>query len=192
MEWESNRRHDLLHKLSHDLVGRYGTIAVESLDIKQLIMKSSRPDDINRSAWGSLIRMIEYKAESAGTRLISVDRYDPTSQICSGCMELGSINGKETVFHCMKCGLTLDRDINAAKNILRIAKIRAGHARSDAWGEGASTSHIAEMRVPSLNPEPEVGTEVLTTSSFRCTGCHSHSTVGHSHSTVEGGLFVMS
>lgn len=191
-EKETDQRHDFLHKISRDLVDRHGIIALESLDIKQLIQLSPCPDDINRSAWGGLTQMIEYKAESAGTRLLFVDRYDPTSQICSGCKEIGMIGRRQTVYHCPKCGLSLDRDINAAINILRIAKIRAGHARSDAWGEGTSTSQIVEMRVPSLNTEPEVGTEVLITSSFRCTGCHSHSIVGHSHSIVEGGLFVIS
>jgi putative transposase len=192
MAWEANRRHDLLHKISRDIVNGYELIAVESLDIKQMIMVSPCPDDINKSAWGSLIRMMEYKAESAGTHVISVDRYDPTSQICSGCKEMGKIGKGETLYHCDRCGLSLDRDINAAKNILRIAKTRAGLARSDAWGEGASTSRIYEMRVSSLNQEPEEGTSVPAMPSIRCTGCHSHSTVGHSHSTVAGGLFVIS
>jgi putative transposase len=166
MEWESNRRHDFLHKTSHDLVEKYDIIAVESLDIKQMIIISHCPDDINNSAWGSLIRMLGYKAESAGTQLLFVDRYDPTSQICSGCHELGKIGRRETVFHCNICGLSLDRDINAARNILRIAKSRAGHARINARGEGASTSCITEMRVPSLSQELYAGAWTLAESSI--------------------------
>lgn len=108
MEWETNCRQDLLHKISRNLVNSYELIAVESLGIKQMITISPRPDDINKAAWGSLIRMLEYKAESAGTDLIFVDRYDPTSQICSGCMKLGTIGRRETVFHCEKCGMSLD------------------------------------------------------------------------------------
>lgn len=165
IEWGSNRRHDFLHKTSRDLVNKYDTIAVESLDIKQMILVSPCPDEINNLAWSSFIRMLEYKAESAGTQLLFVDRYDPTSQICSGCQELGIIGRRETVFNCGKCGLSLDRDINAACSILRIAKIRAGHARSDARGEGASTSHIMEMRVPSLNQELYAGAWTLAESS---------------------------
>lgn len=97
-----------------------------SIDIEELITKRSRSDEIDRSAWDNLIRMMGYKAESADTRLLFIDRYDPTSQICSGCMELGRIGGRETIFQCELCDLTLHRDISAVKNIFRIAKIRGG------------------------------------------------------------------
>jgi putative transposase len=153
MERGSNRRHDFLHNVSRSLVDNYSTIAVESLNIKDMILYSTVPDEINNAAWGTLLRMLSYKAESAGTLVISVDRYDPTSQICSGCHKRRRISGRETVYHCPHCVLTIDRDINAAKNILFIAKSRARHARSDAWGEGTSTSHIFEMRAPSSNQE---------------------------------------
>lgn len=121
MERGSNERHDFLQKTSRSLVDNYGTIAVESLDIKDMLFHSNVPDEINNAAWGTLLRMLSYKAVSAGTQVISVDKYDPTSQICSGCHKRGRIARRETVFHYPNCGLSLDRDINAAKNILFIA-----------------------------------------------------------------------
>jgi putative transposase len=125
-EWESNRRQDLLHKTTRELVESYSTIALESLDVKGMIMESPCPDDINNAAWGSLKRMLVYKAESAGTQILFVDRYDPTSQLCSCCHKRGSVGKRQTIYRCEHCGFSIDRDVNAARNFLVIGKARAG------------------------------------------------------------------
>lgn len=113
----ANLRHDSHHKVSLDLVRRYGTIAVESLDIKQMQGNRRLARSIGDAAWGTFLNTLKTKAESAGVMVVEVDPRG-TSQGCSGC---GAIVPKDLTVRwhdCPHCGLSIDRDVNAARNIL--------------------------------------------------------------------------
>lgn len=114
-----NRRHNFAHQLSRKLVDNYQIIVFEDLDIQD--MQDGNWRSLNKSisdaAWGQLVRMTSYKAEWAGRTVVTVDPRN-TSQMCSGCGEIVKKPLSERVHKCPHCSLELDRDINAAKNIL--------------------------------------------------------------------------
>ncbi len=115
------------HRITTDLVRRYGLIAVEKLDKKKMTRSGgARKRGLNRSilenSWGRIVSQLIYKAESAGRGLLFVDPRN-TSQRCSRCGATVK-KGLSVRRHVCECGLDLDRDHNAAINILQ--KARAG------------------------------------------------------------------
>jgi len=120
----ARRRSDHLHQASARLVRDYDVIAIEALQVKRLA-RSSLAKDVHDASWAKFISLLRYKAAKAGTRLIEVDPRN-TTQNCSGCgvkvpKELG-----DRQHECPHCGLSVDRDLNAARNILNRAGVGAG------------------------------------------------------------------
>ena len=114
-----NQRSDFQHKLSRRLVSSYGLIAVEDLNIKGL-SKGMLARSVNDASWGTFLTKLAYKAEEAGGELVKVNPYR-TSQVCSQCGCLPDV--PKTLadrVHSCSCGLVVDRDVNAARNILRL------------------------------------------------------------------------
>ncbi len=112
----ANRRRNFAHQLSHALVSTFGVIAFEHLNITGMVRNHCLSKSISDAAWNQLVRFTNYKAANAGRTCVQVDPRN-TSKLCSAC---GSIVEKDLsvrVHHC-SCGLTLDRDVNAAINIL--------------------------------------------------------------------------
>ena len=117
-------RHDHLHRASARLVRDYDVIVAEKLNVKGLA-RSALARDVHDASWGKFISMLRYKAVCAGSRLIEVDPYD-TSQDCSGCgMKVPKSLG-DRLHECADCGLVIDRDLNAARNILHRAGVGPG------------------------------------------------------------------
>jgi putative transposase len=120
----SNTRSTYLHQVSRKIVNSYGAIAVEKLNVKGLA-SSVLAKSVHDVAWGKFLFMLSYKALSAGREFKEVDpRY--TSQICSGCGVIVKKKLSERVHNCPECGLVMDRDENAALNILRRAVVSPG------------------------------------------------------------------
>ena len=111
-----NQRETYAHQISARLVKEFDHIVVEDLNIKGMI-KSKLAKSINDASWGNLLNKIEYKAEKAG---IYFEKANPqyTSQDCSGCGKRVKKKLSER-WHSCECGLELDRDHNAAINILK-------------------------------------------------------------------------
>jgi putative transposase len=138
-----NQRQDFLHQWSRRLVNTYETIVFEDLEPLKMSKRpkakqdeetgqylpngASRKAGLNKSildaGWSTFITFCQYKAEEAGTvQVIKVDPYK-TSQVCSGCLHEGPHKDlSERVHTCEHCGLVLDRDVNAACNILAVAQ----------------------------------------------------------------------
>jgi len=114
-----NKREDFLHKLSRWLVNAFGIICFEKLNVKGMLKNSSLAKAISDAAWRQLIQYTLYKAESAGRVCVLVDPRN-TTRTCSRCGSIIEIPLSERTFNCPRCGLTLDRDHNAAINILRL------------------------------------------------------------------------
>jgi putative transposase len=116
------RRRDHLHKLSTRLVNEFDTIVVEDLAVKNMLRNRKLARHIAGASWAELRRQLTYKAEWTGARLIVADRFSPSSKTCSGC---GAVKAKlalsERTYVCMSCGLVLDRDENAARNLAALA-----------------------------------------------------------------------
>jgi putative transposase len=118
-----NRRDDFLHKWSNFYVKNYDRIAVEKLDIKQMIEKR-KPRAFNRStldaAWGRARTFLTYKAERAGCQVVAVDP-SYTSQDCFKCGTRVPKDLAMRIHECPNCGYTENRDLNAAFNIRKRA-----------------------------------------------------------------------
>jgi len=115
----ANKRDDFVQKLSLKLVESYDMIAFEDLNIKGMVKNRCLAKHIEDAAWNKLITATSYKAEWAGKRVELVNPTN-TSQICSGCGQIVQRDLSQRVHRCPFCGLTLDRDHNAALNILRL------------------------------------------------------------------------
>ncbi len=115
----TNKRGDFAQKLSLKLVKSYDLIALENLNIKGMVKNHCLAKHIEDAAWNKLITTTSYKAEWAGKRVELVNPSN-TSQMCSGCGQVILKDLSERVHRCPFCGLSLDRDQNAAINILRL------------------------------------------------------------------------
>jgi putative transposase len=121
-----NKRKDFCHKLSRKIVNKYSKIFVEDLNINA--MKENMKylsKSINDASWNIFINNLVYKAEDAG-RLIKLVNPAYTSQDCSNCSYRVKKKLSERIHSCPNCGLIIDRDLNAAKNILRIGLYSLG------------------------------------------------------------------
>lgn len=115
----SDARRDFLHKTSTDLVRRYDTIVVEDLAVGNMVRNHCLAKSISDSGWAEFRRQLEYKAQWYGRRVVVVDRFYPSSKLCSHCGHLLSKLSLGTRhWTCPDCRTLHDRDINAAKNIL--------------------------------------------------------------------------
>lgn len=114
-------RRDFHFKLARRLVERYDLVAIEDLNVRGL-SRSALAKSVSDAAWGQFVAILAGKAEEAGRRLIVVDPHG-TSQVCSGCgCEPSERKTLAVRIHrCAECGLILDRDHNAARNILHLA-----------------------------------------------------------------------
>ena len=123
----ANRRKDFAHQLSWKWVDRFGMIAFENLHILNMLQNHCLAKSISDAAWNQLIVYTTYKAGNAGRVVVSVDPRN-TSQMCSGCGTLVEKSLSVRVHVCPVCGLVMDRDENAANNILRLGLESLGFA----------------------------------------------------------------
>ncbi len=132
----ANARNTWLHQQSAALVNRADLIAVEKLRIKGLA-GGMLAKSVSDAGWGKFIGMLRYKAARAGSHIVEVDPRH-TSQECSGCGVLVPKTLAQRTHHCPACGLVLDRDENAARNILARGVVVAGQRNVARWGERAA------------------------------------------------------
>lgn len=118
----AQKRKDQAHQLSTRLIRENQAIAVESLAVKHMVRNRSLARSISDAGWGMFVRMLEYKAAWYGRTVIKIDRWFPSSKTCSDCEhQLESLSLSVRTWECPACGRAHDRDVNAAKNILRAA-----------------------------------------------------------------------
>ena len=113
------QRADFAHKVADNLVKNYGRIAVEDLRIKNMVRNRHLAHSISDAGWGQFLNILSYKAEYAGREFVQVNP-NGTSQICSGCGATVKKSLSTRVHNCPACGLSLNRDFNAALNIKRL------------------------------------------------------------------------
>jgi len=148
-------RADFLHKASTSLVRDHDVIVLEDLAVTNMVRNRSLAKSIADCGWGTFREMIEYKATRYGRHLIVIDRWYPSSKMCSAC---GYLLAEPSLgirtWQCPSCGTRHDRDVNAAKNILAAGLAVAGGNPGHACG--ADVRHSGSSRVQSaVKQEPQ-------------------------------------
>ena len=111
-------RADAIHKVTTMIAGNYSVVCIEDLNVAGMVKNRSLARSVSDAALGEFRRQLEYKTARTGAVLRVVDRWYPSSKTCSNC---GAVKAKlslsERTFNCDACGLSIDRDLNAAINI---------------------------------------------------------------------------
>ncbi|MER5906011.1 RNA-guided endonuclease TnpB family protein [Streptomyces mirabilis] len=114
----ADRRRDGLHKLTTRLVRENQTIVIEDLTVRNMVKNRTLARAISDAAWREFRSMLEYKAQWYGREVIAVDRWFPSSRLCSACGTLQDRMPLNVRTWTCDCGMTHDRDVNAAHNLL--------------------------------------------------------------------------
>ena len=112
-----NIRDDFGWKLCRTLIEKYGVIYIEDLNVQGMVKNQFLAGAIMDVSWSDFTQKLSFKAESAGEKVVKVNPKN-TSQECSGCGEIVKKTLATRTHNCPYCGLELDRDLNAARNIL--------------------------------------------------------------------------
>ncbi|MGN9812927.1 IS607 family element RNA-guided endonuclease TnpB [Micromonospora sp. BQ11] len=157
-------RRDGLHKLTTRLAREHGTIVVEALNVTGMMANRRLARHIADAGFAEIRRQLAYKTTWNGGRLRVADRWYPSSKTCSGC---GTVKTKlalaEREYHCQPCGLVLDRDLNAARNLAALAAEYNTAGSGPVAGRGAdqktrNPGQAATKRQPGTAPADQTGT----------------------------------
>ena len=133
-ETVSNKRRDSHFKLSHRLLDNFDVLVFEDLHIRAMQRLWGRK--VSDLGFADFVSILEHLAAKRGKRVLKTDCFEPTSQVCSECENRQPIPLRQRTFECGSCGLVLDRDHNAARNIYRV---------------GASTLGLDGVKLPCLS-----------------------------------------
>jgi len=147
----ANTRNDFGWKLCRQLIEKYGAIYIENLNVKGMVKNHYLAGAITDVSWSDFTNKLSFKAESAGGKVVKVNPKN-TSQKCSRCEEIVKKTLAVRIHKCPHCGLEIDRDINAAQNIL-IKGIGLEQPKSTPVGDEATTDGISPKQALSMNQE---------------------------------------
>lgn len=118
----ANQRKDFLHKVSTELIRENQSIAIETLQVSNMLKNHRLAQSISDAGWGMFVDFLKYKAEWYGVNILEIGTFEPSSKTCSSC---GSVNKELTLqdreWTCNGCSTVLNRDVNAAINIKSFA-----------------------------------------------------------------------
>lgn len=134
----ANQRRDFTDKATTALVRENQAICAEDLNVKGMLMNRRLARAVADAAFGEVLRKLSYKCAWYGRDLVQVDMWYPSSKTCSACGHVQDMPLEERTYRCPECGMVLDRDLNAAKNILAegLRKLGRGTPEANACGEG--------------------------------------------------------
>ena len=158
----TNARKNLIHETTTMLTKNYDRIVVEDLNVKGMLKNHSLATHISDAAWGEFVRQLEYKASWYGSTVVRADRFFASTKTCSSC---GAVKAKLPLevrtYHCETCGLTLDRDHNAAINLARWTSQATSAGTRSVAGRGGEVRPRRQKLVNRAHPD-EASTETLT------------------------------
>jgi putative transposase len=155
----ANARKNLLHETTTYLTKNYDLIMVEDLNVAGMLKNHSLVKHISDAAWGEFVRQLEYKSKWYGSTVVKVDRFYPSTKTCNQC---GTAKAKlsldERTYHCEACGLTIDRDLNAAINLARWTSTSTSAGTNSVAGRGGEVRPSQQKLVGEAHPD-EASTE---------------------------------
>jgi putative transposase len=160
----SNSRQDFLHKLSYKLVSDSQAVIVENLHVKGMVRNHKLAKSISDVGWGTFTNFLAYKLERKGGKLVEIDRWFPSSKLCSNCFyQVSEMPLDVREWTCPHCGTHHDRDANAAINI-RAEGIRIIKA------EGAAVSAVGGEVRPKLGRKSKLRHSPVSTEAHTVLG----------------------
>ncbi|WP_414587051.1 RNA-guided endonuclease InsQ/TnpB family protein [Scytonema sp. PCC 10023] len=148
----SNIRKDRLHKITSYLTKNHSEIWIESLNVSGMLQNHKLAAAISDCGFYEFKRQLEYKTALYGSKLYFVDQWFPSSQICSGCGARQPMPLSLRQYDCPKCGISIDRDLNAAINLLNYARIAQPCQPDD-----GSCSHAPSQELNSNSTAVDLG-----------------------------------
>jgi putative transposase len=149
-----NIRADALHKLTTGLVGRFTVIGIEDLNVRGMMANDRLARSIADMGFHEFRRQLAYKAAMYGSRVVVADRWQPSSKTCSECgavLEALPLSVRE--WDCPDCGTHHNRDVNAAKNLMKLAVSSTVTACGE---EGAGLGFAAKVKPTSVKQESNI------------------------------------
>jgi len=160
----ANSRKNAIHKMTSKLVKNNDVICVESLNAKGMMRNRKLAKSLADASFGEIVRQLEYKCQWHDKTLIKIDRWFPSTKMCNGCGCLHDMPLNKRTMKC-DCGVALDRDHNAAINILaeglnRSLNVEGVAAVAGAFGHHQQVNPMKRMISQQLNSENKAGAEV--------------------------------
>ena len=149
----SNQRNDFLHKLSHRLISENQTIFAEDLHVKGIMANHHVAKFVADSGWSEFVRQLNYKSEWNGVCFEQIDRFFPSSKRHFSCGWINeALTLKDREWTCQGCGQVVNRDHNAAQNILLFGQKKVGQELSKLKrsGRGGAVRPLVELRISSI------------------------------------------
>jgi putative transposase len=151
----ANQRADTLHQLTSRLAKTKSVVVIEALNVAGMLKNHHLAQAIGDVGFAEFRRQLTYKAAWYGCQVLVASRWEPTSKACSRCGWMDDdLCLTDRIFRCERCGLLLDRDLNAAINLTKLAG--SSSERQNACGEdGAGQDRKVLVKLSPMKQEPD-------------------------------------
>ena len=150
----ANIRRDAIHKVTTELARTKSVIGIEDLNTEEMLKNHWIAKSISDVAFGEFRRQMEYKTQWLGSRLVIADRWFPSSKLCSNCGNIkNNLKLSDRIYHCEKCGLTIDRDLNSSINLEQLAVSSTESIKTPVRG---GSSDFLKVKLPSMKQESNI------------------------------------
>jgi len=138
-----NMREDFQDKVSTAIAKQYDTIIIENLNVQGMQQNHHIAKSIGDASFYNFKQKLLWKADKYGKNIVELGRFDPSSKLCSNCGNLKKdLKLSDRIYHCDVCGVTMDRDYNAARNIRKMGLIKVGLVQPESTPVEIATSGL--------------------------------------------------
>jgi putative transposase len=149
-----NQRRNTLHQVTSRLAKTKSVLVIEDLNVSGMLKNHRLVQAIGDVGFYEFKRQLLYKAAWYGARVVQVDRWEPSSKRCSGCGWIDAgLTLADRTFHCEQCGLVLDRDLNAAINLEKLAG-SSSDSQNACGAAGSGTRRKPRVKLAAQKQEP--------------------------------------
>ena len=145
----ANQRLDFLHQLSTKLINENQVVCLENLSVGNMLKNHKLAKSIADCSWSKFVEFLKYKADWYGRILVQIDKFFPSSKLCNNCGNIKEdLKLDDREYFCNSCGITIDRDYNAALNILKEG-LRILKENNSCWIDSNSSVNIRTIALSS-------------------------------------------